>query len=96
MDALRFIKKIPDTGIKNSCLRLKIIIEKLTEKEQRTAIRLAMKYQPSTRALLGAILSDLGKETITVKLKKSLNPITSYDTPGAADALVSAQSWSFK
>jgi hypothetical protein len=96
LDALRFIKKIPDAGIKNSCLRLKIIIEKLTEKEQRTAIRLAMKYQPSTRALLGAILSDLGKETITVKLKKSLNPITSYDTPGAAEALVSAQSWSLK
>ncbi len=96
LDALRFIKKIPDAEVKDSCLRLKILIKKLTQKEQRTAARLALKYQPSTRALLGAILSDLGKETITVKLKKSLNPITSYDIPGVEKVLVSAQIWSLQ
>jgi hypothetical protein len=59
-------------------------------------MRLALKYQPSTRALLGAILADIGKSEKTERLKKSLNPITTYAIPGASKVLSSASEWSIQ
>ncbi len=96
LDSLRFIKKIPDSSVQDSCRILQNRISDLSEKEQKTMVRLAMKYQPSTRALLGAILCDLGWDAITEKLKRSLNPLTSYTIPGISDVLPSAPEWSIK
>lgn len=96
LDALRFIKNIPDSSTKNSCRVLQNLIADFSGKEQETTIRLAMKYQPAIRALLGAMLCDLGKEEITGKLKKSLNPLTSYTIPGINEALLSATKWCIK
>lgn len=53
-------------------------------------VRLALQYQPSTRALLGAILTDLGKAKLAEKVKKSLNPITTYNITGISSVLTSA------
>lgn len=96
LDSLRFIKKIPDSTIQKSCKVLQNLIANLTEKEQAAIVRLAMKYQPATRALLGAILSDLGKDELTAKLKESLNPLSSYTIPGITKVLPSAPDWSIK
>ncbi|RLD00943.1 MAG: hypothetical protein DRI32_09745 [Chloroflexi bacterium] len=96
LDGLRFIKKIPDSSIGSSCRILQNRIENLSEKEQRAMVRLAMKYPPVTRALLGAILCDLGQDEITGKLKESLNPLTSYIIPGVSKAVSSAPEWSIK
>ncbi len=96
LDTLRFIKKIPDSSVQESCRILQNLISDLSEKEQKTMVRLVMKYLPSTRALLGAMLCDLGKDDITEKLKKSLNPLTSYTIPGVSEALSSASRWSIK
>ncbi len=96
LDALRFIKKIPDSSIKNSCKILQNLISDLQEKEQEIVVRLAMKYQPSTRALLGAMLCDFGRDEITEKLRKSLNPLTSYTIPGIPEVLLSASWWNIK
>lgn len=93
LDALKFIKKIPDTTVKESSLRVKKLVGELTDKKQETVARLALKYQPATRALLGAILADLGRESVTGKLKKSLNPISTYDLPGVSEALQTAGAW---
>jgi len=96
LDVLRFIKKIPDSDIKNSCKTSLNLISKLSEKELDSLARLALKYQPSTRALLGAILTDLGKAKLTEKLKKSLNPITTYTLPGIMDVCLTVQEWNFR
>ncbi|MCF6265008.1 MAG: DUF6088 family protein [Desulfuromusa sp.] len=96
LDGLRFIKKIPDSSTCNSCRILQNLIGNLSEKEQRTMVRLAMKYSPATRALLGAILCDLGQDEIAEKLKESLNPLTSYLIPGVFKAVSSAPEWSIK
>ena len=96
LDALRFIKKISDSSIKKSCRILQNLIFSLSEKELKTIVRLSMKYQPSTRALLGAILCDIGRDEITEKLKKSLNPLTSYTIPGISEVLLSASRWNIK
>jgi len=55
-----------------------------------------MKYQPSCRALLGAILSDIGRDEIAGKLNKSLNPLTSYTISGIPDVLLSSSRWNIK
>jgi len=96
LDAVRFIKKIPDSSIGSNCQTLKSLIANLGEREKEKVIKLAMKYQPSTRALLGAILDDLGRGGMVDRLKKSLNRLTTYALPGAADVLASASRWNIK
>ncbi len=96
LDALRFIKKIPDSSTRRSCEILRKLIGELPEDELARLVRLAMKYQPSTRALLGAILSDRGQEENAAKLKNSLNPLTSYAIPGISEVLPQADRWNIK
>lgn len=93
LDAIRYIKKIPDTNIETSSKRFLAIIKNLSDKEINTLVRLAMKYPPATRALLGALLDQLQKGKVTETLFKSLNPITKYKLTGAAKALSTTKKW---
>jgi hypothetical protein len=92
LDAIRYIKKIPDSNTRSSCLRFLEIVKGLTEKEISILIRSAMKYPPATRALLGAIL-DENKTTSTDILYNSLNPITKYKLTGASTVLSATEKW---
>ncbi|MEA2043537.1 MAG: hypothetical protein U9N85_13430, partial [Bacteroidota bacterium] len=91
LDSIKYVKKIPDTTIETSCLRFLEIIRKLNDKKE--LIRLSLKYPPSTKALLGALLDETQNKSITISLKKSLNPITKYEIPGAKKALTEASNW---
>lgn len=93
LDAIRYIKKIPDAGVESSCQRFLAIIKKLSLKKITTMVRLAMKYPPATRALLGALLEQLQLSEVTESLFKSLNPITKYKLEGAAKALSTTEKW---
>lgn len=93
LDAIRYIKKIPDANIESSCKRFLAIIKDLTDKEISTLIRLALKYPPATRALLGALLEQLQQGKTTEPLLKSLNPITKYKLNGAAKVLSTTEKW---
>jgi hypothetical protein len=93
LDVLRFIKKIPDASIENSCKIILTIIDKIPNKEIDTIIRLALKYPPSTRALLGSILDQLQKNISTEPLVKSLNPISKYKLSGVSKALTTTNKW---
>lgn len=55
-------------------------------------VRLSLKYPPSTRALLGAMLNEINEES-TKSLKASLNPITKYKVPGASKVLSNTNTW---
>ena len=92
LDAIRYIKKIPDASIENSCKRFLAIINGFSDNELITLSRLALKYPPATRALLGAILDQL-QQCKTEQLYKSLNPITKYSLTGAANVLTTAKKW---
>ncbi len=92
LDAIRYIKKIPDSNTRSSCLRFLEIVKGLNEKEISILIRSAMKYPPATRALLGAIL-DENKTTYTDILYNSLNPITKYKLTGASTVLSATEKW---
>lgn len=93
LDAIRYIKKIPDASIENSCRRFLAIIKKLAAKDINTLVRLALKYSPATRALLGSLLEQLQQENVTDALFKSLNPITKYKLPGASKVLLTTEKW---
>ncbi|GAB4127872.1 MAG: DUF6088 family protein [Ignavibacteriales bacterium] len=96
LDTIRYIKKIPDTTITAACKRLIEIIKDLSVEEINTLVRLALKYPPSTRALVCAILEEIGKDSFTQPLSDSLNPITTYKFPGVDKVLTSADKWNIK
>ena len=93
LDAIRYIKKIPDASLDVSCKRFLAIIKNLSEKETISLVRLALKYPPATRALLGALLEQLQQLHLTEPLIKTLNPITKYKLAGAAKVLSTAENW---
>ena len=93
LDAIRYIKKIPDANIEASCKRFLAIIKNFTDKEINTLVRLALKYPPATRALLGALLEQLQQSKTTETLFKSLNPISKYQLTGAGKVLSTTEKW---
>jgi hypothetical protein len=93
LDVLRYIKKIPDTTIESACKRCCSLVKDMSLQERETMVRLAMKYSPVTRAVLGAILCEIGCESLTEKLYESLNPRTNYRLPEAINALKFAERW---
>lgn len=93
LDSIKYVRKIPDTTIERSCLRILEITRALSLDEKKELIRLSLKYPPSTRALLGAILDEIKDKSTTNSLKESLNPITKYDIPGAKKVLPKAFNW---
>lgn len=96
LDAIRYIKIIPDTTVGASCKRLKAIIKIMTAKDQSLLIKLALKYPPAARALLGAILENVQTEQQTEVLYKSLNPITVYKLSVPENVLPNAENWNIK
>lgn len=93
LDAIRYIRKIPDSTPERACRRFLAILKDIPEKEKKTLVRLAIKYPPATRALLGAMLDQQQLVSLTDPLFKSLNPITKYKLPGAGKVLSFAQKW---
>jgi hypothetical protein len=93
LDAICYIKKIPDASIESSCKRFLAILKKFSDKEINTLVRLALKYSPATRALLGAMLDQLQKCLEALPLFKSLNPITKYKNQELAKVLSTSAKW---
>jgi hypothetical protein len=95
LDAIRYIQKIPDTTIGKSGKRLSVILKNLSDTEKSTLVRLALKYQPSARALLGTLLDTIRADAVSQPLYNSLNPITKYKLPGLKLAFPEADKWNF-
>lgn len=96
LDAIRYIKTIPDTTAGDSCERLMAIIKSLSAENQTMLIKLALKYPPATRAFLGALLEQIELASLAEPLNKSLNPITAYKLSGVNKVLPTAKNWNIK
>jgi len=98
LDAIRYIKKIPDTSIEAACKRFIAILQDLPEKVKNTLVRLAIKYPPSTRALLGLMLEESGNGSFSEPIRNTLNPITVYKIPGVNQvfATTSLVNWNIR
>jgi len=79
LDAIRNIRKIPGASIAFSYTRIQSIFKEFMDEEIHKTVRLSMKYPPSTRALLGSIIDDLGFDDEADGLLRTLNPITKYN-----------------
>lgn len=93
LDAIRYIKKIPDATIESSCKRLLAILKSLADKDKNTLVRLALKYPPATKAIVGALFDELQESSLTEQLYKTLNPITKYKLAGISKVLSATKKW---
>jgi hypothetical protein len=96
LDAIRYIKEIPDADIQFLCNRFLNILSELSQKNKTVLIRLALQYSPATRALVGAMLNETGDEELTVNLRNSLNPITNYKLEITKENLSTIEKWNIK
>jgi hypothetical protein len=93
LDAIRTIKLIPDASLDVSSNRLLAILKDLSKEKKTTLVRLALKYPPASRALLGALLDELNETALTDALYKTLNPITKYKLSGVNKVLSTTAKW---
>jgi hypothetical protein len=78
LDSIRFIKRIPDSNVSKSCALIINLIRELSEPDLRNISKLALKYNPGTRALAGAIIEQVSDAAITEQLLASLNPVSVF------------------
>ena len=95
LDAVKDIKKIPGSSINKSLDKLIIIIENLSDQEQKRLVKYALEYKPMVRALLGAILEKIGNFEFET-LKRTLNPLTSYNIGIEEYILPNKREWRIK
>lgn len=96
LDCIRFIKRIPDALPDESFRRIYELIGGLQDKDITTLVRLAMNYPPSTRALTGALVEELGYEVLSEKLLKSLRITTWYQSGLSDDVIKNKSKWRMK
>ncbi|MCF0061330.1 DUF6088 family protein [Dyadobacter chenwenxiniae] len=96
LDALKDMKDIADLDLQAAIEIVTNQIRQLTKGELTEIVGYALKYPPRVRALLGAILSVMGKAAIAKILKESLNPLTVFKL-GINDRLLpSAPEWNIQ
>jgi hypothetical protein len=93
LDAIRDIKKIPDAIVNDTVVKLIAIIEKLTNDEIQNMVKLAIYYPPKVKALLGAIIKQLGFWEEAYILKRELNSITQYKLGIDTQTLANKKEW---
>lgn len=96
LDALKLIKSIPATTIDESVLILREILKSFTPEDVKAIIRLSMKYPPSTRALLGAILENIPVDFEPNDILDSLSGITTYNIGISITVLPNIKNWKIK
>lgn len=95
LDAIRLIRSISGSSLSASCQRIMSLIKQRPESDVPSMVRLAQKYPPASRALLGALLQQLSGQESS-QLKRSLNPITTYDLGIAPETLATAPNWNIQ
>ena len=93
LDSIRFIKRVPDSDVIKSCIRIIALIKNLPENDRILIAKYALKYNPGTRALTGAILDQVSQTALTNQLLESLNPVTVYVLNIRNDVLMNKQKW---
>ena len=93
LDALRDIKNILDNSSNDVVLLIKKIVKKFDEKKIKKMLELVNKYPPRVKALLGAILKEMGRWEEAYLLKKMLNPLTRYKIGISVQSLPNRDEW---
>lgn len=95
LDAVWEIKKIPDSTPMRSAKILQARFKELTSTQRKLLAVYAQDYPPSTRALVGLLLSSIGATKPARELKASLNPLTHFELALDPQLFPSARDWNF-
>ncbi len=93
LDVLRDFKKIPDSDKSQTVRFLIKNIKDLTERQKNELIKIALKYPPRVRALTGALLTEIKSKQSLTELKKSINPLSTFEFGIAEKQLSTIQDW---
>ena len=93
LDAIKDIKKIPDATVNDTVVKLITIIEEISNDDIQNMVKLATYYPPKVKALLGAIIKQLGFWEEAYILKKELNPISNYKLEIETKTLPNKKEW---
>ena len=97
LDAFKDIKEIPDTSITQSVKRLSAILKGLDKNQKEALIKYALLYPSRVRALVGAILQNIGyKSKALDNLKQSLNPLSTVKLGIKETELPTKNNWYIK
>jgi predicted transcriptional regulator of viral defense system len=96
LDSIRFIRRIPDAEINESCERLRNLIKNLSDEKQKYLVKLALKYNPATRALTGAILESIKGVDYVEALYKSLRGTTAFNLNISDNILKNKDKWQIR
>ena len=92
LDAIRFIRQIPACTPEEACVTLRGIVRKMQPDERKQLATLAMAYTDYVRAVVGAILDEVG-DTDTAALSRSLNVASTYKIGLSDEALPNRKKW---
>jgi len=93
LDAIQYIKEIPDSSIELSCKKLMNLIGTLTRREKEQFASLSLQYKPATRALVGAILEIKDEPETAEPILNSMNPVSQYKFNISTEILPNKQRW---
>ncbi len=94
LDAFKDIKKIPDCSVAQAIKRLSTIVKELNNKQTESFIKYTLMYPPRVRALVGAVLENIGSKSKSIdKLKESLNPLTTIKLGIRESELLTKSNW---
>lgn len=92
LDAIRDLKKIPDTSPEDVLILLKKKMKKFNEQEAKKTIKLSKYYRPYVRSIIGEIFEEMGYVE-ALKLKNDMNPLTTFKLNISKEILPLKESW---
>lgn len=96
LDAIKDIRRIPDTIPGKSVTIITRKICGLNDRQIAAIVKYALSYPPRVRALLGAVLEDINSMIDTGKLKQTLNPLTKFKLGLDESALPTINNWNIE
>jgi hypothetical protein len=93
LDALKDIKKIPDSSPEDVIVAIKKIITMLEKEKQLRLINYTKSYPPRVIAIIGAIFTEIGLKDEIIQLKQMLNPLTKFRLNLHDNVLIYKKEW---
>lgn len=96
LDVLKDFKTIPDNNKMQTINFMLKSLNKLETKEREKLIKIAIKYPPRVRALLGALLRKLNPKEQFAELAKSINPLSGFEFGITQEQLSTIENWNIR
>jgi len=93
LDAIKDIKRIPDSNVNESLHLLSDIAKKMGKEQRNILAKVAMNYNAATRAVTGALLENAKASLELLQLKQSINALTKFKLGVDDEVLPNKSNW---